>query len=958
VSTRPPTILVVEDNPVTRNTLAATLTTRGYRVLEAEDGRSALGQVERKPDLVIQDLILPDMDGFDLLARLRAHPSGAAIPILCCSGFLSPLEQVRTLKVQFTDYLFKPVEPSAIIRTVETYLPWGNGTRSAPTNGWRLLLVDDNSVQLRLGKRLLAQAGFQVATAAGGLAALEMARRSRPDVIMSDVLMPRVDGFTLCREVRRDPAIASIPVVLVSSAYVGEADQALATKAGARALVIRSPGLSEAIEAVRSCLTEPETRSLHDWPEFPAEEYTARLAEELDRHISLNQSLLARLAVQGAEIGMLLGLTDTLKRTSDPAAILHQTVHRCADAAGASRGLAYLAEPDGRLRLTAASGFADEVRERLPDFFGHPEILRQVMRDGTPLELKRTSLSTNGGSALLDQCDAKSALIAPFSVGTECPGVMALLSQHERFDQGWAPFIEAACVQLSRVIALGRALDQAASAERHYHSVLEHAMLGVFQTTSDGRFCVVNPALSRIFGYSSPEDMALSVEGTARLCVRTEDHEEIMRRLAANGSVSRFECEMSRKDESLIWASLSARAVCDGRGTILHSEGMIEDITERRRTEEALRQSEKLSAMGLLLAGVAHELNNPLSVVVGYATLLQREAPGSLQDRLVALEGAAQRCARIVRNLLAVARQHPTAWERVTVNEIVEEVLELLTYPLRGDGIEIVLDLDRDLPPLQADPHQLYQVLVNLVTNAHQTMRGAAPPRRLTVATRYDASVARVMIEVADTGPGIPPHIRSRIFEPFFTTKPVGQGTGLGLSICYGIVHDHGGTITVRSEPGTGAVFTVELPAASSSEAAPPRGPADASGPLQPLSILVVDDEPEVAAILGDLLTIQGHRIAVAPNGAVALDRLSHQSYDLIVSDLCMPELDGLGLYKRLHRTKHPLRSRLVFVTGDTLDEEARIFLKKTRALCIGKPFVPEEITSVVRKAALRPIAS
>jgi CheY-like chemotaxis protein len=130
------------------------------------------------------------------------------------------------------------------------------------------------------------------------------------------------------------------------------------------------------------------------------------------------------------------------------------------------------------------------------------------------------------------------------------------------------------------------------------------------------------------------------------------------------------------------------------------------------------------------------------------------------------------------------------------------------------------------------------------------------------------------------------------------------------------------------------------------------------SGPVQPLSILVVDDEPEVAAILGDLLTIQGHRIEVSPNGAVALERLRHQSYDLIVSHLRMPQLDGLGLYKRLHRTKHPLRSRLVFVTGDTLAEEARIFLRKTSALCIGKPLVPEEITSVVRKAVLRPIAS
>jgi signal transduction histidine kinase len=251
-----------------------------------------------------------------------------------------------------------------------------------------------------------------------------------------------------------------------------------------------------------------------------------------------------------------------------------------------------------------------------------------------------------------------------------------------------------------------------------------------------------------------------------------------------------------------------------------------------QRQQEALIQTEKLAAMGSLLAGVAHELNNPLSVILGQAGLMRQltEDP-RLRTRAEKMAQAAERCARIVKNFLALARQRPLERQRTQLNQVIREAVDLLAYPLRVDNVTAVLDLDPALPALWADPHQLHQVVVNLVTNAHQAMRQSDPPRTITLATRLDPARGRVVLTVADTGPGIPPPIRRRIFEPFFTTKPPGQGTGLGLSLCQGIIEQHRGTIEVENPPGRGAVFRIELPV----EAPPAQPEAVAAGALPPI---------------------------------------------------------------------------------------------------------------------------
>jgi len=377
--------------------------------------------------------------------------------------------------------------------------------------------------------------------------------------------------------------------------------------------------------------------------------------------------------------------------------------------------------------------------------------------------------------------------------------------------------------------------------------------------------------------------------------------------------------------------------------------------TAQERLQAQLVQNEKLAAMGQLLASVAHELNNPLSVVLGQAVLLAELAGDTTHGpRARKIAQAAERCARIVKNFLALARQQPPERRTVHLNAVVQEALELVGYLLRVDDVVVTLDLAQGLPTLWADPHQLHQVVVNLVTNAHQAMRGSSLPRRLTLATGLDPRASRVVLEVADTGPGIPPEIRSRIFEPFFTTKPPGQGTGLGLPLCHGIVEEHGGTMEVDEAPGGGAVFRVELPVAP-----PPAPPetitAAAPSPRMGRRVLVVDDEPEVASVLADLLAADGHLVDTAASGQAALARLEDGSYDVILSDLRMPGLDGPGLYREVRRRDPGRARRFVFLTGDGLSPETRAFLDQVDArLTLSKPFDLAEVRHVLSQALCR----
>ena len=489
-------------------------------------------------------------------------------------------------------------------------------------------------------------------------------------------------------------------------------------------------------------------------------------------------------------------------------------------------------------------------------------------------------------------------------------------------------------------------------------AALEAAANAIVITDHAGAVLWVNPAFTTLTGYSAEE-----VKGRNLRVLKSGRHErafyEQLWTTIQAGRVWQGELINRRRDGTLYTDSQTITPVRDAQGRASHFVAIKQDVTEQRRAEaelqrqrETLYQSEKLAAMGQLLAGVAHELNNPLSVLVGQAyLLLEQIKEGPLAKRGRQISEAAERCARIVKNFLALARQYPPERQQVALNHVVQGVVELLAYPLRVDNIEVAYDLAVDLSPFWADPHQLHQVVVNLVTNAHQAMRDVSPrQRRLTLTTQPLPHGTGVQLAVADTGPGIPPEVRHRVFEPFFTTKPPGQGTGLGLSLCQGIVEGHGGTMGVDSEPGQGARFWVNLPIGEPPAATAEVSRAEAAPRITGKTILVVDDESTVVGVLAEILGQDGHRVERAADGLVALDKLRERRYDLILSDIRMPALDGPGLYRELERREPTLLRRFVFMTGDVLNSETRALVERTGVLSLSKPFTVEEVRRLVQR--------
>lgn len=384
----------------------------------------------------------------------------------------------------------------------------------------------------------------------------------------------------------------------------------------------------------------------------------------------------------------------------------------------------------------------------------------------------------------------------------------------------------------------------------------------------------------------------------------------------------------------------------------LHRHNTSLEQTVRERTERLL-QSEKVATMGSLLAGVAHELNNPLAALSGHAQLLRDSTPSadaSVHRRAGKICDATDRCVRIVRNFLALARQHPPERALVAVNDVVAAAVELLAYELRSEDVELVLELGEQLPVLSADQHQLHQVLVNLVVNAQQALRHAPGPRSIAVSTRATPDRNAVELVVADSGPGIPAEIQGKVFDAFFTTKPPGEGTGLGLSLCREIVEAHGGTITVDSAPGRGTRFVITLPAAVYTKGVDQVVDDEPSPAGDARRILVVDDEVDVAGVIREALQCDAHTVTIAHNGAAALEILARAPFDLVISDTKMPVMDGETFWVELHRRFPALEGRVIFLTGDAFSGAKREFLERTGAPYLVKPCDLGEVRRLVRR--------
>lgn len=497
------------------------------------------------------------------------------------------------------------------------------------------------------------------------------------------------------------------------------------------------------------------------------------------------------------------------------------------------------------------------------------------------------------------------------------------------------------------------------SAEGKYRNIFENAAEGIFQVSSMGRYLSANPALARIFGFSSPVEMTGNEDYRAgNTFVRENDFKRFLNILDIQDSVENFEAERYRVDETRMWTSINARVVRDTQGFFLYYEGTVEDITHRKNLESQLRHAQKMEAVGTLAGGVAHDFNNILTALIGYGNLLQikMEKDDPLRVYADQIISSAKRAANLTQGLLAFSRKQPINLEPHGMNEIVAGVHKLLERLLSED-IELRVNLAAEDIIVMADRTQIEQVLMNLVTNARDAM---TDERAITVRIRstvidnsfimehgYGKPGNYAVLSVSDTGQGMDEHTREHIFEPFFTTKETGKGTGLGLSTVYGIVKQHDGYVTVESEPGEGSTFYIYLPVIKTKrERTVPEEHVIRRGTE---TILVAEDDRQIRELIEEVLKEYGYRAILAVDGEDAVRKyLEHkETIGLVIIDVIMPRKNGREVYAEISRIDPSVKA--LFISGHTRDIVFEKGVVDRDDNFLSKPVAPSVLMEKVR---------
>jgi PAS domain S-box-containing protein len=508
--------------------------------------------------------------------------------------------------------------------------------------------------------------------------------------------------------------------------------------------------------------------------------------------------------------------------------------------------------------------------------------------------------------------------------------------------------------------------------EDKYRSIFENAVEGFFQSTPAGSFLTVNPAFARIFGYASPEELISTISDISQqYYVNHEDRLRYMEILQEKGAVQNFEFKARRKDGAMVWVSNSTRVIVDEGGNIIRYDGIVEDITERKQMEEEkqslqerLQRAEKMEALGTMAGGVAHDLNNVLGVVIGYAEMLLMDADESksASPSLVNIMNGAQRAAAIVQDLLTLARRGVSGREVLNLNKIIAdcqkspEFEKLFSY---HPFVRIKADLEPDLLNISGSSVHLGKTLFNLVSNASEAMpKGGI--LTIKTANRYlDRPIQGydevregdyVVLSVSDTGEGIPAADLKRIFEPFYTKKVMGRsGTGLGLAVVWGTVKDHNGYINVESEEGKGSTFTLYFPVTREDITAEAAAISISEYMGKGESILVVDDVKEQRDLAAGMLRKLNYNVSSVSSGEEAVAYLKEHKIDLLVLDMIMdPGMDGLDTYKEVLEI-HPQQKALI-VSGFSESDRVITAQDLGAGAYVRKPYVIEKLGLAVKK--------
>ena len=614
---------------------------------------------------------------------------------------------------------------------------------------------------------------------------------------------------------------------------------------------------------------------------------------------------------------------------------------------------------------------ADETREAL-------ELKAQASRYASPIQVQeRVDVGigiigrafASGQTMVVDDvtddeefvrwyADTKSELAVPIQIGGVIEGVLNIESdQVGAFTPADRLVLETVGNQLAIAIENARLFSMVKEREDRYRTLVESSPGAVLHLDAEGRLVYANPTASELTGQSKSKLLATHerLEDMAHGADRPMLEQAVEEALRGEASGA-LEFHIPHADGSLRWVNASLQPLVGESGDPKGVVVLARDQTREKQLQDQLNQSEKLSAIGTLVSGVAHELNNPLAGILGFAQLMLVRKPeewgrGDIEN----IETNARRCQRIVENLLAFARQSRMTKRRANINDVIDSVLNLNEYQFRMDNVQIERDFDPEVPHFDIDVNRWQQVFINLSSNAHQALLlSEKADRRIRFTTRRDGNHIEIRIE--DNGPGVPEDLKKRIFDPFFTTKD--SGTGLGLGICFGIVEEHGGSITLDEGVEEGATFVIRTPVqdAMSINAEVPAGPRrTASEAGAGKHVLVVDDDTYICDVVSRVLRNHGYETTTANDGESGLKLLGKGAFDLVITDVRMPgEYDGIDIHDRLITKQPQANRRMLYMTGNLLDGRTMERLHDLDVRCIEKPFDIHTLAEVINDVCLR----
>lgn len=736
----------------------------------------------------------------------------------------------------------------------------------------------------------------------------------------------------------------------------GSVEAAPAAEAEAVRAVLES-GPSERLEAGgRHGLVMPlehggdRLGALVAWCEEPVSPLGERLASIFANNAAAATAIARLRAAQQQQMAVLRGV-NTVSRAVASSLGLRTTLERVLDETlavlDAEAGSILLRNAEGQLEFSVVRGPAAETLTGMTlcpgqGVAGHVFQTRQARRTGPAAQERHFDSSFDARTRF----STRSLLAAPLCVSGEALGVLEVLNKRggKSFTEFDLVVLEAIANQAAVSIDHARLVERIMRAKREWEITLDAIPECILMHQPDGRISRINAAAARLLG-ATPQELAGKPIGawqppdgrTSESCLFCE--------ISSPGGPP-AELSVGRPERTYLAGSVLLGDCCPGGG-VVH---VLTDITERKELQRQLVAQERLAAVGLLVSGVAHELNNPLTSVIGYAEVAQEEAqdPGLRRD-LAIIRREAERVAKIVRDLLAFARGQKTEDQAVDVHQVIRGALDLRQGALRRAVIEVGLELGAPWPIVSGDSEKLRQAVLNLLRNAEQELCSLPPPRRIEVRSRAEAG--RLHITVADNGRGIDPDVLPHLFEPFLTTKAPDQGRGLGLSVSYGIIRQHGGEIRAGWNHPRGARFEITLPllfaGQDGEEPAPQQKSKKAEPHSAPLRILVVDDEEAVRGFIETVLAREGHRVQVTGDGQAALQLLNRETFDVVLCDYSMPGISGRAVYESLSKTAG--RPEFIFVTGDAENDQTKDFLEKAHLPCLSKPFSAEELLVLLR---------